>query len=419
MHSGGSHGDAMYSILSQEEKIKRHIVQDPVIALVDDLLYQAVVIKASDIHVQPCESGAMIRYRIDGILHNRDSLSAVQTPLLVSRFKILSMLDIAEHRVPQDGKFKAMVFKPCEQGQGVTPFIIDFRISTFPSIFGEKVVIRILDRSENMIELERLGFDPTMLCVLEDILRKPHGIFLVTGPTGAGKTTTLYAMLNKLNAVEQNIVTMEDPVEYDLHGITQSQINIKAGFSFDTGLRALLRQDPDVIMLGEIRDKITARIAIESALTGHLVLSTLHTNDAPGAVTRLIEMGVEPYLISASLAGVLAQRLLRKLCQECKKECAVSGAESKVLARLGYPLSKLYKPQGCRQCCNIGYSGRVGIFELLSATQAFKEYIIEGQTSDQLAKKALEQGMASLVHDGIQKVEQGMITLEELLASVI
>lgn len=413
----GGDGGTTYTILSREEKIKRHMVQDPIIALIDHILYQAVIIKASDIHLQPHEGGVIVRYRIDGILHNQEAISGQQSPLVISRLKILSMLDIAEHRVPQDGKFKAMVFKP--HNGSLKPSVIDFRIATFPSIFGEKVVVRILDRSENVIDLEKLGFGPTMLAALYDLLSKPHGLFLVTGPTGAGKTTTLYAMLNKLNSTQDHIITMEDPVEYDLEGITQSQINLKAGFSFETGLRALLRQDPDIIMLGEIRDKITARIAIESALTGHLVLSTLHTNDAPGAITRLIEMGVESYLINASLSGVLAQRLLRRLCQECKKEVTLSPGQQKILTSKGYALTKTYQPQGCSSCFNIGYSGRVGIFEFLTVDDAFRDVIIQGQTSEKIREIALQQGLTTLMQDGIKKVEQGEISLEELFAAAL
>ncbi|MFA6527790.1 MAG: GspE/PulE family protein, partial [Candidatus Babeliales bacterium] len=259
----------------------------------------------------------------------------------------------------------------------------------------------------------------TMFEALQNLLHKPYGLFLVTGPTGAGKTTTLYAMLNKLNSPKDNIITMEDPVEYDLDGVTQSQINLKAGFSFETGLRALLRQDPDIIMLGEIRDKITARIAIESALTGHLVLSTLHTNDAPGAITRLIEMGVEPYLINASLSGVLAQRLLRRLCQECKKETVLTSLQKNMLEKKGLKLEKIYEAQGCGRCFNIGYSGRVGIFEFLTVNDLFRENISEAQTTEKLRELAVEQGMTTLMDDGIKKVEQGLISLDELFAVVL
>ena len=415
MHVGQDRNGVTYTLLSQEEKIKRHMVEDPIIALVDRILYQAIIVKASDIHLQPSHAGIVVRYRIDGTLHNQESISGQQSCLVVSRLKILSMLDIAEHRVPQDGKFNAMVFKS-DGASGLTPFMIDFRISTFPAINGEKVVVRILDRSENVIDLERLGFSTTMFALLNEIMSKPNGLFLVTGPTGAGKTTTLYAMLSKLNSPQDNIITMEDPVEYDLEGITQSQINLKAGFTFETGLRALLRQDPDIIMLGEIRDKITARIAIESALTGHLVLSTLHTNDAPGAITRLIEMGVEPYLVNAALAGVLAQRLLRRLCQECKKESMLTPLQKKVIVEKGYTLEKNYQAQGCARCFNLGYSGRVGIFEFLTINDLLRDEIVEGQTTEKLRNVACEQGMTTLMSDGLKKVEQGIISLDELLA---
>jgi len=438
MDNGGTYKDSIYTLFSQAEKIRRGIVEDPIVYLVDLLLYQAIQIHASDIHLQPDEVSMVVRYRIDGVLYDQSLIDGEQKNLVLSRLKILANLDIAERRVPQDGKFKIFMHdgvghdvyesreerekssqeKKQQEQKEQNSGLIDFRVSTFPSIFGEKMVIRILNRSHNLLNLDTLGFNSIISQRIHELINQPHGFFLVTGPTGSGKTTTLYAMLSQLNSPERNIVTMEDPVEYDLPGITQSQINIKAGFTFETGLRALLRQDPDIIMIGEIRDKITAQIAIESSLTGHLVLSTLHTNDAPSAITRLIEMGVEPFLINASLSGVLAQRLVRKLCVHCKQQVILDVPTREILARYDISCEILFKPVGCSRCFNLGYSGRVGIFELLSIDDHLRELIIAKESTEKIRLYACNNGMTLLLHDGIEKVQQGVISLEDLLAVV-
>jgi len=424
MNSTGTYKDSIYTLFSQAEKLRRGIVEDPVVFMVDLLLYQAIHIHASDIHLQPDEASMVIRYRIDGVLYDQSLIDGEQKNLVLSRLKILANLDIAERRVPQDGKFKIFMHDGEERYENQRgersekSSLVDFRVSTFPSIYGEKMVIRILNRSHNLLDVETLGFDTMVSQKIHELINQPHGFFLVTGPTGSGKTTTLYAMLSQLNSPERNIVTMEDPVEYDLPGITQSQINIKAGFTFETGLRALLRQDPDVIMIGEIRDKVTAQIAIESSLTGHLVLSTLHTNDAPSAITRLIEMGVEPFLINASLSGVLAQRLVRKLCSHCKQEVILDVPMRELLARHGLVCETLFKPVGCSRCFNLGYSGRVGIFELLCIDDHLRELIINKESTEKIRLHALNNGMKLLLHDGIEKVQCGAISLEDLLTVV-
>lgn len=375
-----------------------------VIQLVDNIVSNAVQRGASDIHVESTPNGSRVRYRIDGVLYDQDLIPSSLMVQVASRFKILSNINIAEKRIPQDGKFRTK-FDGNE---------IDLRVSTFPSIHGEKVVVRILDRSKNMINLESLGFDRSMFKTFKELVNCSSGFFLVTGPTGSGKTTTLYAALSTLNTPEKNIITLEDPVEYNLDGITQGQIHPDAGFTFDKGIRAVLRQDPDIAMVGEIRDKETAQIAIEAALTGHSVFSTLHTNDAPGAIMRLMDMGVEPFLINASLTGVLAQRLARKICENCRTEYKPTDQEQKLLAKRGTPLEKLYKGKGCDNCFGLGYKGRVGIFELLVMTSDLRSLIVHRPVFDDIRKQAGVNGMRTLFDDGIQKVKNGVLSLEEL-----
>jgi type II secretory ATPase GspE/PulE/Tfp pilus assembly ATPase PilB-like protein len=386
-----------HTIFSREEKIKNNIQEDPVVVLADEVLWQAINIGASDIHFQPTEIQLRIRYRIDGMLHDQEPVPIEIGLAVVSRLKILSCLDIAEKRLPQDGKFHANFVKSNAGGEQK---IIDFRVSTFPSTNGEKMVVRLLDRSVQLLTINSLGLHKSVAKQVLETIQRPHGLFLVTGPTGSGKTTTLYAMLSHLNKPGLNIITMEDPVEYNLQGVTQSQVNPKADFTFENGLRSILRQDPDIIMIGEIRDKATMQIAIEAALTGHLVFSTLHTNDAAGAITRLIEMGAEPFLINASLIGILAQRLVRKLCKSCKDNSS-------------------NKNNRCDDCLNSGYRGRIGIFEFLPFNESYHELVLKNASANVLQKHAETNGMLTLFDDGKQKVSNGLTSMEELLATVI
>lgn len=375
-----------------------------VVHLVDDIITRAIVRNASDIHFESTETGLRLRYRIDGFLYDQECIqeSALQ---ILSRIKILAHINIAERRVPQDGKF-------CVRVQNRS---IDLRVSTFPSLYGEKIVIRILDRSQHTIALENLGFAPEILCRFKELFNRSNGFFLVTGPTGSGKTTTLYAVLSALNSPEKNVITLEDPIEYNLEGITQGQIHPEAGFTFERGMRSLLRQDPDIAMVGEIRDKETARIAIEAALTGHLVLSTLHTNDAASALMRLMDMGIEPFLINASVTGILAQRLARKICSECKVAVQPDEHERTLMAKLGMRVEVLYKGSGCSHCFHMGYKGRIGIFELLVMSNQLRALVVQNPIFDTIYEQALADGLQTLLSDGIEKVVAGTITLQELV----
>jgi len=339
------------------------------------------------------------------VLYDQKPIELSLMHQIISRLKVVAQMNIAEKRLPQDGKFSiAHNKKP-----------IDFRVSTFPSLFGEKIVIRILDRTAQAMAVEQLGFAPHMLHNIKQIIKKQNGFFLVTGPTGSGKTTTLYALLADLHSPEKNIVTLEDPVEYNLDGITQGHINSDAGFTFERGIRSLLRQDPDILMVGEIRDRETARTAIEAALTGHLVLSTLHTNDAPSAVMRLMDMKIEPFLINASLSGVLAQRLARTICNECREPVDPISAQEPILTKLGLQGSLLYKGRGCSWCGNVGLRGRTGIFELLLVSTGLRARIVSQPVFDDIYTQALEDNMCTLLQDGIEKVKSGIITLDELM----
>lgn len=380
-----------------------------VIELVDSLVRDAVSRSASDIHVESTPNGARIRYRIDGVLSDQEVIEKALMHQVIARLKILANINIAQRRVPQDGKFRMVV-----DGNE-----IDLRVSTFPSIDGEKVVVRILDRSKNMIELDSLGFSGEMLADFKQLVHRPSGFFLVTGPTGSGKTTTLYAALSSLNSPEKNIITLEDPVEYHVAGITQGQIHPAAGFTFGKGVRAVLRQDPDVAMVGEIRDKETAQTAVEAALTGHSVFSTLHTNDAPGALMRLMDMGIEPFLINAALSGVLAQRLARKICQNCKEQHVPTDQEKELLSNFGIAAEKLYSGKGCDACFGLGYKGRVGLFELLHMTSGLRSLVVHRPVFDDIRAQAHKDGMQTLVHDGLQKVKSGIISLQELARVVL
>lgn len=383
--------------------------EQSVVARVDKLLHNAIEHRASDIHLEPNRDELRVRFRIDGILIDQQPFSSQLSASVIARLKILGNMDSAERRLPQDGKFHVH-----HAGNE-----IDIRVSTFPSLYGEKMVVRILDRSLQTINLESLGFESTMLTAFKRLMQRHSGFFLVTGPTGSGKTTTLYAALSFLHNSEKNIVTLEDPVEYSLQGITQAQINIPVGFTFEKGIRSLVRQDPDIIMIGEIRDKITARIAIEAALTGHLVLSTLHTTDAPSALMRLMDMGVEPFLINAALSGVLAQRLVRKLCADCRYTRAANEQERKLLQKCGIDMDVVYEADGCESCDDLGYKGRVGIFELLEISPALRALIIDNPQFDEIYNQALADGMQTLAKDGAHKVKEGIISLAEYARIII
>lgn len=377
----------------------------PVVKLANHLIFNAVGEGASDIHIEPDDKKFRIRYRIDGRLVPKLEPPFAMLAPLVSRIKIMSGLDISERRLPQDGAIHIKL-----EGRPV-----DLRVSTLPNKFGEKVVMRIIDNKNILVALEHLGFDRQTLTLFRDRINQPHGLMLVTGPTGSGKSTTLYAALAELNRPEVNICTVEDPIEFNLPGINQFQVNEKINFTFPSTLRSLLRQDPDVIMIGEIRDAETARIAVQAALTGHMVFSTLHTNDAAGAVTRLYNVGVEPYLISASLTGVLAQRLVRKLCQNCAEEVAAPPATKHAAERCGQTLERVWIGSGCSRCRNSGYLGRLGIYEMLVPDDEMRDAITAGAALNQLRQLALKSGMRALVEDGFRKIREGSTTIEEVL----
>ncbi|RMD85832.1 MAG: type II/IV secretion system protein, partial [Calditrichaeota bacterium] len=387
------------------EKLKQLSAEAPVVKLVNLIIAQAILDKASDIHIEPEEKSLRVRYRIDGILHEAFNPPKHLQAAIISRIKILSDLDIAESRVPQDGRFQVSL-----NGREV-----DLRVSTLPTVHGENVVLRILDKSSLMIDLEELGFSEDSLKQFKSLLASSYGIILVSGPTGSGKTTTLYSALQSINTPDKNIVTIEDPVEYRLKMIRQSQVNVKAGLTFASGLRAILRQDPDIVMVGEIRDSETAKIAVEAALTGHLVLSTIHTNDAPGGLTRLTEMGVEPFLTASATVGVVAQRLVRRICENCKEPYKPSPA---ILEELGISQEKerrFYRGVGCEECKNTGYKGRMGIYEIMSMDETLRELTLKQASSDQIKKVAIQHGMRTLRQDGLFKAIQGITTLEEVI----
>lgn len=380
----------------------------PVVKLVNMLITRANADRASDIHIEPTERDLRVRFRIDGVLHEIMRTPRSITNAVVSRLKIMSDIDIAERRRPQDGRINLRV-----GGRQ-----LDLRVSTLPTIYGEKVVMRLLDTSTALLELEDLGFSPFTLERYKDSYSKPYGTILVVGPTGSGKSTTLYATLNVLNKPETNIITVEDPVEYRLPGVNQVQVNRKAGLTFATGLRSFLRQDPDVMLVGEIRDGETASIAIESALTGHLVLSTLHTNDAPSSVSRLVEMGVEPFLVGSALDSVLAQRLARRLCDHCKE--AYEPTEQLVQdAGWETPPDKVYRATGCKVCSHTGYRGRVAIHELMMVNEEIERLTVDRVSTDVLKRSAIESGMRTLREDGMEKVMQGVTSFEEILRVVV
>jgi len=370
----------------------------PVIRMVNLIISRAVESRASDIHLEPFERELRLRYRVDGVLHNVDAPANAMRAAIISRIKLMAKLNIAERRLPQDGRIKLKVL-----GRE-----IDLRVSTLPTMYGESVVLRILDKSNSaLIDLRRIGFPEDLYEKICEMTSKPHGIFLVTGPTGSGKTTTLYSAMKRINIPDRKIITIEDPVEYQMDGVNQIQVNPQIGLTFATGLRHIVRQDPDIIMIGEIRDLETAEIAIRSALTGHLVFSTLHTNDAPSAVTRLIDMGVEDYLLASSLIGVLAQRLVRVNCEKCKRKERVTAPDGEFV--------QIHRGAGCEQCNHTGFESRIGIFELLDIGEDLRRLIVTNPDSNVLKDAALKSGMRSLKENGWEKVLAGITTPEEVL----
>ena len=379
----------------------------PIIRLVNTLLFRAVKQKASDIHIEPFEKELAIRFRIDGVLYDIMSPPKRAQNSIISRVKIMAGLNIAEKRLPQDGRIRIKI-----AGKDV-----DIRVSTIPTAFGESVVMRLLDKSAVLLDLNSLGLQGKQLEWMHDLISKSHGIILVTGPTGSGKTTTLYAALSKINSKDIKIITIEDPVEYQMAGINQVQVNPKIDLTFAAGLRAFLRQDQDVIMVGEIRDRETAEIAIQASLTGHLVISTLHTNDAPSTVTRLIDMGIEPFLVSSSIIGVIAQRLVRTVCHDCAKKYTPTDEE---LGKIGLTVSdlkgrQLYRALGCPNCLETGYTGRLAIYEFMIMNDEVRAEIMKGSDASSIKKVAVATGMTTLMGDAANKVLQGLTTIEEIL----
>jgi type IV pilus assembly protein PilB len=387
-------------------------IEGPIIKIVNGILIKAIKIGASDIHFEPYEKSFRVRYRIDGVLRREMSLPIQIRNAIVSRLKIMSKLDIAEKRLPQDGRIKLRM------GQGR---VMDYRVSALPTLFGEKVVLRLLDKSALQLDMAKLGFEESSLRDLRDAIRKPVGMILVTGPTGSGKTTTLYSVLSELNKESENIMTAEDPVEYNFMGINQVQMHEEIGLTFASALRSFLRQDPDIIMVGEIRDFETAQIAIQAALTGHLVLSTVHTNDAAGTVTRMVDMGIEPFLISSAVILILAQRLIRKICSECREPIKV---HPQLLIDLGVAPDEIknfptFKGKGCPICNNTGYKGRVGLYEVMAMKEEVKELILSRSSASEIKKEAIRLGMKTLRGSGIVKIREGMTTIEEVVRATM
>ena len=402
-----SSADDLISEINETADLLDETSDAPIIKLVNLLVAGAIKDRASDIHVEPYSGNLKIRYRIDGILYDILSLPRrIQSPL-ISRIKIMAKLNIAEKRLPQDGRIEIKI----------ADRLVDIRVSVIPTAFGERVVLRLLDKSANILMLSDLGMHDERIKMLNSLIKSPYGIILVTGPTGSGKTTTLYAALSTINYPEINIITIEDPIEYQMDGVGQIQVNPKIDLTFAAGLRSIVRQDPDVILIGEIRDRETAEIAIQSSLTGHLVFSTLHTNDAASAVTRLIDMGIEPFLVTSSVIAIIAQRLVRVLCPHCKE---IYKPDKETLANLGLDLSvvkkkSFYRKKGCNLCMHTGYRGRTAIFEIMIVDDAIKRLVLKTSDANQINELALKQGMITLQKDGIDKVLSGITTTEEVL----
>lgn len=404
-------GTALDGIETIEDKDDAEVVKEveaPIVKLVNGIFVNAIKAGASDIHVEPYETSLRVRYRVDGVMYTVMSLPTKIKAALTSRIKIMSRLDIAERRLPQDGRIKLKLGKKRE---------IDFRVSTLPTLFGEKTVLRLLDKSNLQVDLTKLGFEKQQLDDFMEAIEKPYGMVLVTGPTGSGKTTTLYSALNHLNKPDINIMTAEDPVEYNFLGINQVQVKEEIGLTFASALRSFLRQDPDIIMVGEIRDFETAEIGVKAALTGHLVLSTLHTNDAPSTISRLLNMGIEPFLVSSSVILILAQRLTRKICQHCKTEEKVPVP---ALVKVGFPeeeakTMKCYRGKGCAACNNSGYKGRIALYEVMPIRDEIRELILEGASAGEIKKTGIRLGMKTLRMSGMGKVRDGVTSIEEVL----
>ena len=399
---------AAEQVMGDEEHLEAALEDAPIVKLVNAIMTQAVGDRASDVHIEPSEKNVRIRFRVDGVLH--EPMSPAPKNIqggLISRLKVMADLNIAEKRVPQDGRISMKV-----GGKA-----LDLRVATLPTVYGEKVVIRVLDKSSALLRLEDLGFLEDAYTRFSESFRKPYGAILVTGPTGSGKSTTMYATLNILNQVDRNIITVEDPVEYRLNGVNQIQVNPKAGLTFSSALRSILRADPDIVLIGEVRDKETATIAIEAALTGHLVLTSLHTNDAPSAITRLTEMDVETFLVASSIDCIVAQRLARKLCDRCKQEYAPEHGE---LAEAGYPewlwpeIETLHRSTGCPACSNTGYRGRIGMYEVMQMSEEIERMTVERASSEAIKHVAIQQGMMSLRDDGLEKTRMGITSIEEV-----
>ncbi|MCM3725298.1 Flp pilus assembly complex ATPase component TadA [Neobacillus cucumis] len=381
----------------------------PIVRLVNQLLTNAVIQKASDIHIDPQETKIVIRYRVDGVLRVERVLPRQMHSVLTARIKIMSNLDITEHRIPQDGRIKLHLdFYP-----------IDLRVSTLPTVYGEKIVMRLLDMGAALNDLNKIGFNALNLKRFSQLIEQPTGIVIITGPTGSGKSSTLYAALNKLNSEEVNIITIEDPVEYQLEGINQIQVNTNVGMTFAAGLRSILRQDPNIIMVGEIRDKETAEIAIRASLTGHLVLSTLHTNDSLGTITRLNDMGVEPFMIASSVSGIVAQRLVRRVCRDCGESQEPSLREKEIFARRGLKIDKITRGKGCPSCNMTGYKGRIALHEVLVINDNMRRIIMNDNSVQKLKEHAIKNKTIFLIDDGLLKVKQGLTTTEEVLRVAI
>jgi general secretion pathway protein E len=403
----GESADSIISEIEETADLLDEASDAPIIKLVNLVLAQAIKDRASDIHIEPYANSLKIRYRIDGMLYNLLNLPRRIQSSLVSRIKIMAKLNIAEKRLPQDGRIEVRIGDKS----------VDIRVSVIPTAFGERVVLRLLDKSQALLTLSDLGLDDTKIKLFDRLIKSPYGIVLVTGPTGSGKTTSLYAALSKINSPEINIITIEDPIEYQIEGIGQIQVNPKIELTFATGLRSIVRQDPDVILVGEIRDRETAEIAIQSSLTGHLVFSTLHTNDAASAITRLIDMGIEPFLVSSSVIAIVAQRLVRVLCPRCKETYE---PDTESLIDAGIPRSAIngrpiFRRKGCNACMNTGYRGRTGIFEIMNMDEGVKKLILKTSDSNQINEEATRNGMSTLVQDGARKVLEGITTVEEVL----